>query len=106
ARALIALAEQGRAGLVYNVGTGRSRSIGEGLDVLIRLSGREVRVESSSDPSGRGPNDSRADITRITTETAWRPTIAFERSLADLWDEVDVGTSQTGPFTALRRAAV
>jgi GDP-4-dehydro-6-deoxy-D-mannose reductase len=89
ARALIALAEQGRPGQVYNVGTGRSRSIGEGLDNIIRLSGRDVRVESSTDPSRRGPSDSLADITRITTETTWRPTIAFERSLADLWDEVE-----------------
>ncbi len=49
ARAMITLAQSGRAGLVYNVGTGQSRRVGDGLDRLIDLSGRTVRV--SVDPA-------------------------------------------------------
>jgi nucleoside-diphosphate-sugar epimerase len=88
ARAMIALALSGRAGLVYNVGTGRSRRVGDGLDRLIELSGRAVRV--SVDPalkSRSGPADSRASIDRIVNQTGWQPTISWERSLEDLWHE-------------------
>jgi nucleoside-diphosphate-sugar epimerase len=85
AEALISLAELGRGHSIYHVGTGVSRSIGDGLQELIRLSGREVHVEESI--GHRGPSDSRADIQRITGETDWLPRIAWETSLADLWDE-------------------
>lgn len=85
ADALVALAAGAKPGL-YHVGTGESRSIGEGLDALIRLSGRPVRVEvDASRPSG--PLDSRADTRRIRAAVGWRPRIPFERSMADLWAE-------------------
>jgi GDP-4-dehydro-6-deoxy-D-mannose reductase len=88
AQAMIALAGHGHSGLVYNVGTGRSRPVGEGLDLLVRLSGRSVRMRV--DPglkSRRGPADSRADIDRIVDHTGWRPSFSWEQSLADLWHE-------------------
>ena len=88
ARALIALALLGHPGKAYHVGTGRSHRVRDGLDRLIALSGRKVVVEV--DPllsRGRGPDDSRADPTRIMTHTGWRPEIGWEQSLADLWDE-------------------
>lgn len=83
AEALVALGMCGRAGRFYHIGTGLSRTVGEGLAVLVALSGREVIVEPSG-PS-RGPSDSRADIRRIAGETGWRPQRSFESSLADLW---------------------
>ncbi len=86
ASALIALALRGRAGLVYHVGSGHSRSIGAGLELLIHLSGRNVQVEIVE--NHRGPSDSRAEIRRIQEHTGWAPRISFEQSLADLWDEV------------------
>lgn len=86
ASAVVALAGRGRAGRVYHVGSGASRRVGEGLEVLVRLSGREVEVASTGPV--RGPTDSRAAIGRIAGETGWSPRIAFERSLADLWAEV------------------
>ena len=88
ARALIAVAKEGRAGSVYHVGSGQSRPVGEGLDRLIGLSERTVKV--IIDPrrhARKGPSDSRADISRITTHTPWRPSISFDQSLADLWQE-------------------
>jgi GDP-4-dehydro-6-deoxy-D-mannose reductase len=88
-RALFALALRGQTGLVYHVGTGRSRRVGEGLDHLIRLSGRSVSI--GADPAlvkRRGPSDSRADIRRIVAHTGWSPTIPWEQSLDDLWREV------------------
>lgn len=107
ASALVALALRGRAGRIYPVGTGTSRSIAEGLDLLIALSGRRVTVEAGSTPSG--PTDSRADIGAIARDTGWAPRIGFEESLADLWRSVadrriaspsvrvDPGSSAPGP---------
>lgn len=85
-RALLALAEQGKPGTLYNIGTGQSRAIGEGLDALIRISGRKVEVEVGPLEAG-GPDDSRADITRITSQTDWSPEVSWESSLCDLWKE-------------------
>ncbi|WP_435005419.1 NAD-dependent epimerase/dehydratase family protein [Tundrisphaera lichenicola] len=88
AGALMALADRGRPGQVYHVGTGRSQRVGDGLDRLIALSGREVLVEV--DPAlarRRGPGDSRADVRRIAEDTGWSAAIPWEQSLYDLWHE-------------------
>lgn len=88
ARALIALAETGRAGHVYHIGTGRSQSVGDGLAHLIRRCGRSVAVEvDSGRASAAGPNDSRADTRKIEADTGWRAEIPWEQSLDDLWGE-------------------
>lgn len=86
AGAMIALALKGRPGTIYNIGAGGSRTVREGLDALIRLSGRDVRVEVDQTLIGRRePDDSRARIDRIETDAGWRPTTTFERSIEDLW---------------------
>jgi GDP-4-dehydro-6-deoxy-D-mannose reductase len=84
---LLVLADRGSPGRIYHVGTGRSRRVGDGLDRLITLSGREVTVEV--DPAiarKRGPSDSRADVRRVAEETGWSAVISWEQSLRDLWD--------------------
>ena len=71
ARAMVALATRGKAGLVYHVGTGQSHRVGDGLERLAQLSGRVV--QASVDPvlyDRRGPLDSRADIGRIIAARA------------------------------------
>ncbi len=86
AAALIALARKGRPGHLYHVGTGRSRTVAEGLDLLIAMSGRSVNVRE--DPAlvrRTGPADSRAEIRKIVHETGWEPRIPFEESLRALW---------------------
>ncbi len=102
AEALVELALHGSSGRIYHVGSGSSRSIGEGLDRLIALSGRKVVLDRddaapprehaasssqnmSSQPAVSNPIDSRANISAIVAETAWRPRIDFEQSLEDLW---------------------
>ncbi len=88
ARALVALAEHGQAGSVYHIGSGQSRPVGEGLDRLIALSGRTVKLIVDPRRLARnGPSDSRADINRITAHTPWKPAIPFEQSVDDLWQE-------------------
>jgi nucleoside-diphosphate-sugar epimerase len=89
AAALIALATRGARGRVYNVASGESHSIQEGLDRLIALSGRAAVVVPDPDASRRNEiDDSRASVARIEGETDWRPTTSFEQSLRDLWESV------------------
>jgi GDP-4-dehydro-6-deoxy-D-mannose reductase len=86
ARAMLVLAREGRPGLVYHIGTGNSQRVGDGLERLLQLSDRSVRL--SVDPvlcNRRGPVDSIANIERVTTHTSWRPIISWEESLKDLW---------------------
>ncbi len=88
AHALIRLAELGRAGTLYHIGTGVSHRVGDGLDHLLRRAGRSIEVRI--DPrliSGSGPKDSRADSRRLQEHTGWRPEISWEQSLDDLWFE-------------------
>jgi nucleoside-diphosphate-sugar epimerase len=88
ARALVALSLKGHGSTVYHVGTGQSRSIAEGLELLVQHFGRSIRVcPDPSRTSRRGPSDSRAKITRIVEHTGWEPTIPFEQSIADLWND-------------------
>ena len=88
ARALIALAQQGHAGLVYHVGTGQSQTVQSGLDYFIGRSGRSIETISESIGGlGGRLNDSRADIMRIKEHTGWRPEIPWEQSLSEIWDE-------------------
>jgi GDP-4-dehydro-6-deoxy-D-mannose reductase len=92
ATALIELALRGKAQQIYHVGTGKSRTVREGLERLIALCGRTVRV--SVDPAlrnRRGPSDSRADISRITSDIGWQPVFSWEQSLDDLWVEARGG---------------
>jgi GDP-4-dehydro-6-deoxy-D-mannose reductase len=99
AGALIALALKGRPGLVYNVGTGVSRRVGDGLEHLVKLSGRRVDLEIEP-PGPCGPSDSRADIRRIVEQTGWAPRVTWEQSLGDLWDEARsrYGVASGSPF--------
>jgi nucleoside-diphosphate-sugar epimerase len=81
---------------VYHVGTGQSRTVREGLDHLIRLSGRTVVVDERP-TFGRGPVDSRAAIERIVDETGWRPRVDFFQSLTDLWASAAGGIDESRP---------
>ncbi len=60
ARAMVAVALRGEARHVYHIGTGHSHPVADGLEYLIRLSGRKVKTKvDASLRSRRGPADSR-----------------------------------------------
>ncbi|MFA6030793.1 MAG: NAD-dependent epimerase/dehydratase family protein [Elusimicrobiota bacterium] len=87
ARALSALARPAVAPGVYNVCSGRAVSVGELLRGLIRLVGREVRLEA--DPALRRRVDLPLMIgsyRKLQAAAGWEPRISLERSLKDTLD--------------------
>jgi len=74
-------------GDVYNIGSGRSVSIQQVLDVLLGYARCAIRVEP--DPARMRPSDvqrSVADITKFQRATDWQPRIPIEQSLRDILD--------------------
>lgn len=85
ARAYRLLLQHGRAGEVYNVGSGRLYAIGDILQTLIDLSG--VNIQVRKDPAKVRP----VDVERvgccpekIRTDTGWTSEIPMEQSLQDV----------------------
>ena len=102
ARALVALCERDMPETIYHVGTGRSRTVAEGLNVLSALSGRMLELQIDESLAGISiPRDSRADPTRLVRDTGWTACVPFESSLRDLWSAVAEGVP-SGAFTANR----
>jgi GDP-4-dehydro-6-deoxy-D-mannose reductase len=87
-RAYWALLERGDAGSVYNVCSGRGRSIRELLDILLSLSGARLTVKV--EPERLRPADVPAqwgDPRRLQEATGWQPRIELEQTLRDLLDD-------------------
>jgi GDP-4-dehydro-6-deoxy-D-mannose reductase len=81
-RAYALLMEKGEAGQVYNVGSGKARSIQKLLDTLLGMSHLSIRVEQ--DPDRTRPADVPiiiADNTKLRNATGWKPMVPFEESL-------------------------
>lgn len=77
--------EQGRQGEIYNLGTGKTHSVGELLDRLIAIAGLEVSIEV--DPEKFRPTDAKtlAADRRKLGELGWQPRRALDDALASLW---------------------
>lgn len=87
-RAYRLMALKGRAGEVYNVGTGLDRKLSELLEVLRGLA--RVPVEVRVDPARLRPVDQPrllADATKLRADTGWAPIYSIERTLADMLDD-------------------
>jgi len=83
-RAYRLLAEKGRSGEVYNVGSGVTWSAREILDKLLSLAKAPVPVEQ--DPAKMRPSDTPViccDHGKLTRDTGWIPEISLEMILAD-----------------------
>ncbi|MFC2169228.1 GDP-mannose 4,6-dehydratase [Acidobacteriota bacterium] len=77
--------EKGKEGDVYNIGTGKSYSMKEVLDILLSLCKLEVKVEV--DPSRLRPSDVPhllSDCTKFRQLSGWEPKIPFRETLRDL----------------------
>jgi GDP-4-dehydro-6-deoxy-D-mannose reductase len=84
-RAYWALLDRGEAGAVYNVCSGRGRSIRELLDILLSVSGARLTVQVEAERLR--PSDVPAqwgDPGRLQEATGWQPRIHLEQTLRDL----------------------
>ncbi|MDA7979114.1 MAG: NAD(P)-dependent oxidoreductase [Pirellulales bacterium] len=78
ARAYRELAEHGRPGRVYNIGSGTRQRTGDLLEMLQAIAGTQREVIEANPGFGRNLI---ANIDRITSETCWRPRIPVETTL-------------------------
>jgi len=86
-RAYRMIMEKGKAGASYNVCSGRARAISELLEMLLSISGAEIRVEQ--DPCRARPSDIpllMGDNALLRRETGWEPVIPIEKTLEDTLD--------------------
>ncbi len=87
-RAYWALLERGQAGAVYNVCSGRGRTIRELLELLLAISGAKLEVKV--EPERLRPADVPAqfgDPRRLKEATGWEPRLPLEQTLRDLLDD-------------------
>lgn len=84
---------------VYNVASGRGRSVASILDRLCELAGVSPRIER--DPSRHRPTDWLVgDPTRLATATGWRAEHDFDATLAAVLQSFRVGAAaRSGPAT-------
>lgn len=86
-RAYALLAQKGKAGETYNVGSGHAHEIREVLDLIISLSQAEISVET--DANKIRPVDVpiiEADITKLHDVTGWSPGIPLARTVQETLD--------------------
>ncbi len=77
--------EKGRPGEVYNIASGKGRTIREILDRLIELSGVEPEIEI--DPTRLRPSDVEiliGDSSKFRADTGWETRYDFDRTLVDM----------------------
>jgi GDP-4-dehydro-6-deoxy-D-mannose reductase len=91
-RAYWAIAERGRAGEAYNIGSGQGREIEAVLHALVRLARVDITIRQ--DTARFRPVDVPvlvADTTKLRRETGWEPTCDFAATLEatlDYWRHV------------------
>jgi len=85
ARAYLLAATKGQPGEVYNVATGKGRSIREVLEHLLTLT--DAVIDVVFDPARLRPSEIPAlvgDAARFHQATGWEPAIPFEQTLFDV----------------------
>ena len=84
ARAIVAAADRGRAGAVYNVATGQARPLRQMVKRLIEIGGVDAEIiEERRLPPGRHGAVVAGDASRLREHTGWRPRIGLDDSLRD-----------------------
>ena len=78
-------AEKCDAGEVYNICSGKPRTIQSMLDTLLSFTNKKVEV--TQDPSRMRPSDVpilKGDFSKFGKKTGWKPEIPFEQTLKDI----------------------
>ncbi|GAB4315117.1 MAG: GDP-mannose 4,6-dehydratase [Candidatus Zixiibacteriota bacterium] len=78
------IAERGKEGVVYHLGSGKARTVKSVLDALLRLA--EVSISVVTDPAKMRPAEVpvlRPDISRAQRDVGFRPKIPWSQTLRD-----------------------
>ena len=88
ARAYVRLLEQGRAGLAYNIASGRMIPVRDILDTLCDIA--RVRPQVEVDPALFRPNENRPsyDTARILAHVGWKPEIPLRQTLETVYADI------------------
>ena len=81
------LMDKGKTGDIYNIGSGKSRSTKDLLDLLLSFTDQEITVEE--DPEKVRPievADVYCDYAKLNSITGWSPEISIEQTLKDTLD--------------------
>lgn len=87
-RAYYLVVTKGQPGEVYNIGSGRPRTVQSLLETMLSLSATQIRVEF--DPERMRPSDTPVvycDAEKLRDATGWTPSIPFEQTLRDVLDD-------------------
>src|SRR5258708_33867479 len=79
--------QKGKAGEVYNIGSGKSRKINDILHTLLAFSSKKITVKI--DHARFRPIDVPeilCDCSKFRTLTGWQPSVPFEKTLQDILD--------------------
>lgn len=79
--------EKGAIGEVYNIGSGKGRSMDEVLSTLFDLSEKSDKIEVVQDAERMRPSDVPiliCDYTKFHRQTGWKPEIEFDQTMCDL----------------------
>ena len=90
------LAQHGKPGEIYNLGSGRGTRLTDALSHLITLSHRPVEVRI--DPARMRPVDQPllvADASKLRIATRWEPVYSMEQTLVDMLDNCRSGLSSS-----------
>ena len=104
ARGFLAIAACDRAlGAVVNIGSGREISIGELIDLMIEVSGRDVRAVRDPQrirPAGSEVDRLMCDNSRALEWAGWRPEVPLEEGLRRTaqWIEENLAAVQTRSY--------
>jgi len=88
ARGLLAVADRGASGEVYNVCSGAGATMRECLRLLIEESRIPAEVDERAEVDARGISDSVGSHEKLSEATDWQPEYSLERSISDFWTGV------------------
>ena len=96
ARAYRLIAEKGRQGEIYNVGSGRTYNARQILEKLLSMS--EMKIPVEQDPAKMRPIDTPiicCNHDKLTRDTGWQPQISIEQILKEVLNEQREKISQS-----------
>jgi GDP-4-dehydro-6-deoxy-D-mannose reductase len=82
-RAYYLLMKQGKRDETYNVCSGKTVSVGEIADRLIKISGKNIKLKSKTLWRKNDPKTIGGDHTKLTKATGWQPQISLDQSLKE-----------------------